>query len=67
MSSPHSAKQNRLLAALPAADYARVAPELDLIQMPLGWAIYESGGPQGYIYFPTDAIVSLLYVLADGD
>jgi CRP-like cAMP-binding protein len=67
MSSPHSAKQNRLLAALPAADYARVAPELDLIPMPLGWAIYESGGPQDYIYFPTDAIVSLLYVLADGD
>ena len=59
--------QNHLLAALPAADYARLAPDLRLIPMPLGWAVYESGGPQGYIYFPTDAIVSLLYVLEDGD
>jgi CRP-like cAMP-binding protein len=67
MSSPRSAEQNHLLAALPAADYARLAPDLGRIPMPLGWAVYESGGPQGYIYFPTDAIVSLLYVLADGD
>jgi CRP-like cAMP-binding protein len=67
MSSLRSEKQNHLLAALPAADYARLVPELALIPMPLGWAIYESGGPQGYVYFPTDAIVSLLYVLADGD
>ena len=67
MSSPRSAEHNHLLAALPAADYARLVPDLDPIPMPLGWAVYESGGPQGYIYFPTDAIVSLLYVLADGD
>ena len=67
MSSPHNAKQNHLLAALPAADYARLLPDLDLIPMPLGWAIYESGGPEAYVYFPTDAIVSLLYVLEDGD
>jgi CRP-like cAMP-binding protein len=67
MSSPRSERQNHLLAALPAADYARLVPDLHLIPMPLGWAIYESGGPQGYLYFPTDAIVSLLYVLADGD
>jgi CRP-like cAMP-binding protein len=59
--------QNHLLAALPAADYARLVPELGLIPMPLGWAVYESGGPQRYTYFPTDAIVSLLYVLEDGD
>jgi CRP-like cAMP-binding protein len=67
MSSPRSERQNHLLAALPAADYARLVPDLHLMPMPLGWAIYESGGPQGYLYFPTDAIVSLLYVLADGD
>jgi CRP-like cAMP-binding protein len=66
MSSPHNAKQNHLLAALPAADHARLLPELDLISMPLGWAIYESGDAQGYVYFPTNAIVSLMYVLADG-
>ena len=67
MFSPRSARQNHLLAALPEADYARLAPDLGHMPMPLGWAVYESGGPQGYIYFPTDAIVSLLYVLADGD
>jgi CRP-like cAMP-binding protein len=66
MSSPQNAKQNHLLAALPAADHARLLPELDLISMPLGWAIYESGDRQGYVYFPTNAIVSLMYVLADG-
>jgi CRP-like cAMP-binding protein len=66
MSSPQNAKQNHLLAALPAADHARLLPELDLISMPLGWAIYESGDTQGYVYFPTNAIVSLMYVLADG-
>jgi len=59
--------QNHLLAALPAADYARLAPDLGRIPMPLGWAVYESGGPQRYIYFPTDAIVSLLSILKDGD
>ena len=67
MPALRSAAQNHLLAALPAADYARLLPDLALIPMPLGWAVYESGGPQGYIYFPTDAIVSLLYVLEDGD
>jgi CRP-like cAMP-binding protein len=39
---------------------------LELVALPLGWAVYESGGTQGYVYFPTDAIVSLLYVMEDG-
>jgi CRP-like cAMP-binding protein len=64
---PHDPKQNHLLAALPAADYARLLPHLELVPLELGWAMYESGGPETYVYFPTDAIVSLLYVLADGD
>lgn len=34
--------------------------------MELGKALYESGGPQGYVFFPTDRIVSLLYVMEDG-
>jgi CRP-like cAMP-binding protein len=57
---------NLLLAAVPAEDFARLQPHLELVPLPLGWAVYESGGTQGYVYFPTDAIVSLLYVLADG-
>src|SRR5471032_1132186 len=63
MSSPHSPKQNHILAALPAADYTRLAADLELTPMPLGWAVYESGGQMGYMYFPTTSIVSLLYVM----
>ena len=66
MSSPHTPRQNHLLAALPAADYERLAPDLELIPMPLGWAVYESGGKLGYVYFPTTSIVSLLYVMESG-
>ena len=66
MSSPHNPKQNHLLAALPADDYSRLLPDLELTSMPLGWAVYESGGPMGYLYFPTTSIVSLLYVTESG-
>jgi hypothetical protein len=66
MSSPHTPKQNHLLAALPEADYTRLFPDLELTPMPLGWALYESGGHMSYLYFPTTSIVSLLYVMADG-
>src|SRR3990172_771188 len=66
MSSPHSPKQNHLLAALPAEDYAHLVPELELIPMPLGWAVYESGSHMAYLYFPTTSIVSLLYVTESG-
>jgi CRP-like cAMP-binding protein len=65
-SSPHSPKQNHLLAALPAEDYARLLPDLDLVPMPLGEALYESGGRLQHVYFPTTSIVSLLYVMEDG-
>jgi len=66
MSSLHSPKQNHILAALPAEDYAHLLPDLELIPMPLGWAVHESGGQMGYVYFPTTSIVSLLYVMEDG-
>jgi CRP-like cAMP-binding protein len=66
MPSAHSPKQNHLIAALPAEDYARLLPNLELIDMPLGWALYETGGHLGYLYFPTTSIVSLLYVMEDG-
>ena len=66
MSSPHTPKQNHLLNGLPAADYARLLPDLELIPMPLGWALYESGGHMSYVYFPTTSIVSLLYVMVNG-
>ena len=66
MASPHSPKENHLLASLPAADYERLLPELEIVPLPLGWAVYESGGHQGYVYFPTNSIVSLLYVMENG-
>src|SRR3954469_14401375 len=59
-------KDNRLLAALPEEDYRALEPALEPVDLPLGSAVYESGGEQGYVYFPTSSIVSLLYVLADG-
>ena len=66
VSGRHTPKQNHLLAALPAADYERLLPDLELVPLPLGSAVYESGGHLGYLYFPTDSIVSLLYVLENG-
>jgi CRP-like cAMP-binding protein len=66
MSSPTSPKQNYILAALPAADYERLLPDLELVPLPLGMAVYESGRKLDYVHFPTDCIVSLLYVMKDG-
>ena len=66
MPSSHSPTQNHLLAALPAAEFARLSPHLELVPMPLGEALYESGGQLQHVYFPTTSIVSLLYVLEDG-
>ncbi|QDF97087.1 Crp/Fnr family transcriptional regulator [Azoarcus sp. DD4] len=62
----HSPSQNHLLAALPAEDYARLLPHLELVAMPLGHALYESGSKLRHVYFPTTSIVSLLYVMHDG-
>ncbi|HET6598401.1 MAG TPA: Crp/Fnr family transcriptional regulator [Burkholderiaceae bacterium] len=61
-----SPRDNRLLAALPPADYERLVSSLEAVSMELGQALYESGGAQGYVYFPTSSIVSLLYVLENG-
>ena len=66
MSSQHTPRQNHLLAALPAADYERLLLHLELVLLPLGWAVYEAGGAQGYVYFPTTSIVSLLFVMENG-
>lgn len=56
---------NRLLAALPDETYARLQSNLEHIPLELGQALYESGGEQGYVFFPTTSIVSLLYVMED--
>ncbi len=66
MNPPHDPRQNLLLAALPRSEFDRISPHLELALMPLGEALYESGGQLSHVYFPTTSIVSLLYVLADG-
>jgi hypothetical protein len=64
--NPHSSmsrpaqRGNDLLAALPEADYERLSPSLELVALPLGRTVYESGERLDHVYFPTDCIVSLL-------
>ena len=59
-------RQNQLLACLPEAEWERWAPHLELIDLPLGKVLHESDAPATHVYFPTNAIVSLLYTLANG-
>jgi CRP-like cAMP-binding protein len=62
----HSPRQNHLLDALPAEDYKRIVAHLELVPLKLGDILYEPGIKLRYVYFPTTAIVSLLYVMEDG-
>lgn len=62
----YSPRQNHLLAALIKADYERLTHGLELVHMPLGQVLCESGGHMKYVYFPTTSIISLLYVMEDG-
>ncbi|MHB1092612.1 Crp/Fnr family transcriptional regulator [Thiobacillus sp.] len=66
MPDPHDPRQNHLLAALPADEYARLLPDLELVTMPHGDVLYESGAQMRYVHFPITSIVSLLYVMEDG-
>jgi CRP-like cAMP-binding protein len=59
-------KSNHLLGALPASDLQRWLPQLEPVTMPLGLVLYESGRTLSHVYFPTTAIVSLLYVMENG-
>ena len=66
MQLQHSPLQNQLLATLPDAEYQRLEKDLELVHLPLGEVLYESGCKLHYAYFPTNSIVSMLYVLEDG-
>ncbi len=61
-----SPNQNHLLAALPAAEFERLAPHLELASLRLGEVLNESGDQLAYAYFPTTSIVSLHYVMESG-
>lgn len=66
MPAPHAPTQNHLLATLPPAEFDRLSPRLELVPMPLGEALYESGGRLQHVHFPTTSVVSPLYVREDG-
>jgi CRP-like cAMP-binding protein len=59
-------EQNLLLAALPVKARGRLLPHLELVDMALGMVVYESGESTRQVYFPTNSIVSLLYVMENG-
>ncbi|PKO94363.1 MAG: Crp/Fnr family transcriptional regulator [Betaproteobacteria bacterium HGW-Betaproteobacteria-10] len=59
--------QNHLLAALLDAEFDRLAPHLERVPMLLGDVLYESGGKQHYVYFPTTSIISIHYLLENGN
>jgi len=66
MTRPDNPLQNHLLAALPPDEYNRIKPHLETISMPLGKVLYESGDRMTHVYFPTTAIISLLYIMENG-
>ena len=63
----HRPRQNALLAALSAADCERLANDLELVPLTLGQVLYEAGQTMGHAYFPIDCVVSLLYVMKNGE
>jgi CRP-like cAMP-binding protein len=64
--APPDPRDNHILVALPQLERERLFPHLKLTTMPLGMVLYESGAALRHIYFPTNSIVSLLYVMQDG-
>src|ERR1700719_4441655 len=60
-------RHNHLLAALPDDQWQRWLPNLEHVKMPLGQVLYEAGSTLSHVYFPTTAIISLLYVMQNGD
>jgi CRP-like cAMP-binding protein len=66
MNAKEDPLSNRLLAALPHEEWLRLQPQLEWVDMPLGQVLYESGRALAHVYFPSTAIVSLLYVMENG-
>lgn len=63
---PPEPRLNQILSALPVTDYERLLPDLELVAMPLGWTLSESGDHVNYLHFPISGIISLIYDLEDG-
>ncbi|MEY4640381.1 MAG: hypothetical protein RLZZ227_375 [Pseudomonadota bacterium] len=58
--------ENHLLAGLPPEVRERLFPHLEIVALPVGKVLYEAGAPLRHMYFPTDAVVSLIYLMDDG-
>jgi CRP-like cAMP-binding protein len=65
--TPADSKQNHLLASLPKADWERWSAQLELVHLTLGQVLYEPGATMSHVYFPTTSIVSMLYVMKNGE
>jgi CRP-like cAMP-binding protein len=63
---PTAPTENRLLGALPKDEYERLFPRLQEVSFSLGEVVYEFAGHLDYVFFPTTAIVSLLYTMENG-
>ncbi len=57
---------NQLLSAIPEELLKQFSRHLEFIPMPLGKTLYEPGAHQTHVYFPTDSVISLLYLTEDG-
>ncbi|UUY08239.1 Crp/Fnr family transcriptional regulator [Pseudomonas sp. J452] len=66
MAAATTPQQNHLLAALSGEVQQRLFSHLERVEMPLGKVLYESGDTMRHVYFPTDSIISLLYVMESG-
>jgi len=64
--STQSPKLNRILAALPPGEFARLENDLELVELPLGKILYEAGDTLAFVYFPTTCIVSLVFATENG-
>jgi len=67
INNPIDSQMNLLLAMLPKTEFKRLLPHLQLVFLPLGKCLSEAGEQISSVYFPTTAIVSLLYNMGDGD
>src|SRR5512139_810024 len=66
MSLKPDVHQNRLLAALPAAEFGRLSPHLELLALPAGEMLSEAASEAAYVYFPATAVVCLLCLMESG-
>ena len=66
VADPLESKKNHLLAALPDEEFERISPNLEKVSLKLGEVLYESGDTMTHVYFPTTAIISLLYIMENG-